>query len=95
MATPRMPSLIPRRPRLAHYVFAAAIGWATSYYTFQPLLEQQVSQATNASCQLSVPSFCTLTLGSCAHTRPANGQRSEASSRSQMGAAAAQIPPSE
>ena len=51
MATPRMPSLIPRRPRLVHYVFAAAIGWATSYYTFQPLLEQQVSQAMHASCQ--------------------------------------------
>jgi hypothetical protein len=42
MATPRMPSLIPRRPGLVHYAFAAAIGWATSYYTFQPLLEQQV-----------------------------------------------------
>ncbi len=43
MATPRMPSLIPRRPKLVHYAFAAAVGWATSYYTFQPLLEQQVS----------------------------------------------------
>ena len=43
MATPRMPSLIPRRPKLVHYAFAAVVGWATSYYTFQPLLEQQVS----------------------------------------------------
>ena len=80
MATPRMPSLIPRRPGLVHYAFAAVVGWATSYYTFQPLLEQQVS--------------CWLAIGQATHwfqtlpadivgfvvwvtRRPANGQQDD------------------
>ena len=80
MATPRMPSLIPRRPKLVHYAFAAVVGWATSYYTFQPLLEQQVS-GHFVPARPRMPALLTLTLDPHVH-RPGPGQQRGGNSRS-------------
>jgi hypothetical protein len=83
MATPRMPSLIPRRPKLAHYAFAAAVGWATSYYTFQPLLEQQVSGHSMMAVRPPMPAASAVhaNIGFAPH-RPAHGQQRGVNSRS-------------
>lgn len=54
MATPQM-RLLPRRVGLPHYACAAIFGWATSYYTFQPLLEEQARRSQHSLIRVRRP----------------------------------------